>query len=368
MSKTPVTIITGYLGSGKTTLMNELLKQNRDKQIALIVNDLGSVNVDSNLIKKGNVIENETLREMTGGCICCTLRDKFMSELQQVAVTGKFDSILVEASGVSNPTGICQGFVICEEQQRDMAFYLNNVVSVVDASRIFTEFLDDISKKGSDTEDSDIVNLVMDQIEFCNILILNKCDLLAEDNLEEVRSVVKGLQPDAKLIEAVQGKVDTSDIFNSNRFDFYRVLSSSTYQKSLERDQTNEKNGMDDFGITSFVFAERRPFNYKKFLKFLDNYPKTLIRSKGYIWFSKKPKTMVLFEQAGKNLTLTGVSEWVASYSKKEQDEIFRYYPDMKEDWDEKYGDRKNELVLIGRDYNRAEIVATLNDCIDNRY
>ncbi|MCK9322789.1 MAG: GTP-binding protein [Candidatus Methanomethylophilaceae archaeon] len=368
MSKTPVTIITGYLGSGKTTLMNELLKQNQDKRIALIVNDLGSVNVDSNLIKSGNVIENETLREMTGGCICCTLRDKFMSELQQVAVTGKFDSILVEASGVSNPTGICQGFMIYEEQQRDMAFYLNNVVSVVDASRIFTEFLDDISKKGNDTDDSDIVNLVMDQIEFCNVLILNKCDLLIKEDLEKVRSVVKGLQPDAKLIEAIQGKVDTEDIFNSNRFDFYKVLSSSTYQKSLDRDQANEKNGMDDFGITSFVFKERKPFNYKKFSKFLDNYPKTLIRSKGYVWFSNKPKIMMLFEQAGKNLMLTGISEWVASYSKKERDEIFSYYPKIKEDWDEKYGDRNNELVLIGRDYNRDAIINSLNDCIDNRY
>jgi G3E family GTPase len=368
MSKTPVTIITGYLGSGKTTLMNELLKQNQDKQIALIVNDLGSVNVDSNLIKNGNVIENKTLREMTGGCICCTLRDKFMSELQQVAVTGKFESILVEASGVSNPTGICQGFMIYEQQKRDMAFYLNNVVSVVDASRIFTEFLDDISKKGNDTEDSDIVNLVMDQIEFCNVLILNKCDLLTKEDLEKVRSVIKGLQPDAKLIETVQGKVDTADIFDSNVFDFYKVLSSSTYQKSLDRDQANEKKGMDDFGITSFVFAEKRPLNYKKFSKFLDNYPKTLIRSKGYIWFSNKPKIMMLFEQAGKNLMLTGVSEWVATYSKKDREEIFRYYPDIKENWDEKYGDRKNELVLIGRDYNRDEIINNLKNCIDDRY
>ena len=364
MEKVSVTIITGYLGSGKTTLMNELLRQNEDKKIAIVVNDLGSVNIDSELIKNANIIENKTLLEMTGGCICCTLRAKFMSELQEIAVREDVDTILVEASGVSNPTGICQGFVVYEEEVPELAYYLNNVVTVVDASRIYDEFLDGL-RDNTPKDDADIIHLVMDQIEFCNLLVLNKCDLLDTEQLSQVKEVIRGLQPEAEMIEAVQGKFDMDIIFQCRKFDFDKVLSSSTYQKSLDRDAANDAKGMDDFGVTSFVYKEVRPFNHIKFMRFIDDYPKCLIRSKGYMWFSKQPKAVQLLEQAGNNITITPVSNWVAGFSKKEQKEMLAYYPDIKANWHEKYGDRLNELVLIGRGYDQREIINALNSCLD---
>ncbi len=365
MEKVSVTIITGYLGSGKTTLMNELLRKNSDKKMAIVVNDLGSVNIDSELIKNGNIIENKTLLEMTGGCICCTLRAKFMQELQEIAVREDIDSILVEASGVSNPTGICEGFVVYEERFPQLAFYLNNVVTVVDASRIYDEFLDGL-RDDSPKDDADIINLIMDQIEFCNLLVLNKCDLLNAEQLSQVKEVIRGLQPEAEIIESVQGKINLDMIFNCTKFDFNKVLSSSTYQKSLDRDASNDAKGMDDFGITSFVYKEVRPFNYNKFMRFINDYPKCLIRSKGYMWFSKHPKLVQLLEQSGKNITITPVSNWVAALSKRERNEMFEYYPEIKENWHEKYGDRLNELVLIGRSYDQRDIINALNNCLDN--
>ncbi len=365
MKKVSVTIITGYLGSGKTTVMNELLRKNIDKKMAIVVNDLGSVNIDSELIKNAKVIENETLLEMTGGCICCTLRAKFMQELQEIAMREDIDSILVEASGVSNPTGICEGFVVYEKKFPQLTFYLNNVVTVVDASRIYDEFLEEI-RDDSPKDDADIVHLIMDQIEFCNLLILNKCDLLNAKQLSQVKEVIRGLQPEAEIIESVQGKIDIDVIFNCKKFDFDKVLSSSTYQKSLDRDEANEANGMDDFGITSFVYKEVKPFNYNKFMQFIDDYPKCLIRSKGYMWFSQHPKLIQLLEQAGKNITITPISNWVAALSKSERNEMFEYYPEIKENWHEEYGDRLNELVLIGRGYDQRDIINALNNCLDD--
>ena len=361
--KVPVTMITGYLGSGKTTLMNELLKKS-NQNIVVVVNDLGQVNIDSKLLKTGSVVEEKLLYEMTGGCICCTLREKFMQRLQLIASDNSIDRILVEASGVSNPAGICDGFVSYQEYNLDSNFYLNNVVTVVDASRIHYEFLDKLKDK-KENDDADVINLIVDQIEFCNLIILNKSDLLTEEELIKVREVIGSIQPEAEIIETTKSIVDDTLIFNSSKFDFEKVLSSSAYYKALDRDIKNEENGLDDFGIHSFVYKQKKPFDIKKLNKVIENYPIEIIRTKGYVWFSNATADAILFEQAGKNVTLEVTSKWIAAYDMNKQEKILLQYPEVKKDWDPVYGDRINELVIIGKDYDMKKITELFDSCID---
>ena len=403
----PVTLLTGYLGSGKTTVMNELLKNQKGKKLAVIVNDVGSINIDASLIKKSGVSSEDTdVVELQNGCICCGLQDEFMAAIEKISKMDEIEGVLVEASGVTSADSVAQSFLMYEESHPNSRIYLNSIVTVVDADRIYAEFLEDLEEHMGEEEndhhecehdhyednehheehdeeesDPDIINLIIDQIEFCNMILLNKCDLLSRDKLDQVKKVIHELQPEAEIIETIQGKVDAELILEMKRFDYDKVKESSLVAKTLASEHHDherhhgccchhdhhhhegEEHG--EYGITSFVYENRKPFVYDKFMNFLeDNYPEQLIRAKGYIWFEDDPIHVQLFEQAGRNASVTEMSNWVAALPKEEQDEVFENYPDVKEDWDETYGDRMNQIVFIGKKYDKEAILKQLETCI----
>ena len=361
----PIVIITGYLGSGKTTLMQNILKQEKRK-IALIVNDMGSINIDASILNKnGNQVAQIEMVEMQNGCICCTLRDDFMAEIERLSEDRSIEAIFVEASGISEPSSIAGAFLNYEEMTEDTRVYLKTVVSVVDVDRIYREFLHSLASD-EETEDGDVINLIMDQIEFCNLMILNKTDLLSKKQLNEVKEELRGLQQEAEMIECVNGEVDLDVILNREDFDFDEVEAYSAVQRALNNcEHDDEKACVDEYGISSFVFEERKPFNRVAFNKLIEDYPEALIRTKGYIWFSDDWKHIQLFEQAGRNASITELSEWVSAWPKEELDKVASEFPDIKEDWDEIYGDRCNQVVFIGKGYEKSEIVKLLYDCIE---
>ncbi len=359
----PVVLITGYLGSGKTTLLQHLLEQEKRK-IALIVNDMGSINIDASLLNKtGNKVVQAEMVEMQNGCICCTLRDKFMEEIERLSNDKSIEAIFVEASGISEPSSIAGAFVNYEEMS-DTRVYLKTVVSVVDADRIYREFLHDLSND-EEAEDGDVINLIIDQIEFCNIILLNKADLLSKEQLLEVEEGLRNLQRTAEIKTTVHGNADLDYILDREDFDFDEVLASGSVQNALNNCESDDKACMEEYGISSFVYEERRPFDRERFNKFVENYPNVLIRSKGYIWFSDDWKHVQLFEQAGRNASITELSEWVCSWPEAEIKNLEADFPDIRDDWDEKYGDRCNQLVFIGKGYEKSEIVKLVNECLD---
>ena len=362
----PIVVITGYLGSGKTTLMQNILKQEK-RRIALIVNDMGSVNIDASILNRtGNQVAQVEMVEMQNGCICCTLRDAFIQEIERLAADTSIEAIFVEASGISEPSSIAGAFLNYEEMTEDTRVYLKTVVSVVDVDRIYREFLHELASD-EETEDGDVINLIIDQIEFCNLMILNKTDLLTDAQLEEVKTGLRALQQKAEMICCVNGDVDLDRLLDREDFDYEEVEAFSTVQRALnECEHDDEKACVDEYGISSFVFEEKRPFNREAFNKLVEEYPEELIRSKGYIWFSDDWKHVQLFEQAGRNASVTELSAWVAAWPEDELKSVVEDYPDIMDDWDETYGDRCNQLVFIGKGYEKADIVRRLYECIEN--
>ncbi|MBO4290963.1 MAG: GTP-binding protein [Lachnospiraceae bacterium] len=372
-TKIPVVLITGYLGSGKTTLLNELLLQEKRK-VALIVNDMGSVNVDAKLLRSGNIAEKDTkMIELSNGCICCTLREEFMQEVEKLSVRKDIEAVFVEASGVSDPASVAEAFLAYQEMTPDTNIYLSSILTVVDADRIYREFLEQLEEKAQqeedddDGDDPDIINLVMDQIEFCNLIVLNKCDLLTADQIGEVRRVIRQLQPEAEIIQSIRGKVNADRILQGRKFDYGKAMNSSLIQKALK----NSKEGGDyegEYGIASFVYEQQKPFDRDRFMKFIEEqYPAALIRAKGYLWFSDDAMHVQLFEQAGRNASVTEFSNWVAAFEEKDRQEVFENYPEVLEEWDETYGDRMNQIVFIGKGYDREEICRSLDGCIEEK-
>lgn len=364
MKKKPVTLLSGYLGAGKTTLLNHILENQKGYRLAVIVNDMGAVNVDARLIRGQAVAggENKVL-ELTNGCICCSLRDDFMGEIRKIAEDEEIDGIVVEASGVSSPMSIADGF---EEEGDEFPAFLDAIVAVADANRISSEFMDEL-EQCQDTdgtgEEEDVINLVIEQIEYCNIIILNKCDLLTGTELNRVEQVIKTLSPEAELIKTTNSVVPPERIFNRRLYDYDRLNGSSALSKALLGEKTEEEEG--DYGIRSFVYERRQPFDEILFHGWIEHhYPKEIIRAKGYIWFAQNRDQAVLFEQAGNSVAITPVSPWVASGTKEEQEEALRNYPELMEDWDEEWGDRINQIVFIGKILNEESVVEALDNCL----
>ena len=368
-NKIPVVLITGYLGSGKTTLLNELLRK-ETRKIALIVNDMGSINVDAELLKKnGAAVAQAQMVEMQNGCICCTLRDEFIMQLEKLSKNNSVDAVFVEASGISDPGAIAAAFLDYTENE-EANVYLNAIVTVVDGDRIYHEFLSELQDYDEAAEnnetDPEITTLIVDQMEFCNYIVLNKCDLLTKKQIEEVRSVIRMFQHKAEIIESINGKIEPERILADTEFNYDSVDSSSAIQKAYNSLTDTDRTCTDEYGISSFVFEERAPFNREKFLAFLhDDYPESLIRAKGYLWFSDADKDMQLFEQAGRNCSISEISCWVASLDKDEQQNVLENNPDIQEKWDEKYGDRMDQLVFIGRKYDEKKIRSQLAACLE---
>ena len=373
----PITLLTGYLGSGKTTLINHILSNQEGYKVAVIVNDIGEVNIDADLISKGGVVNqtDDSLVPLTNGCICCTLKVDLMQQIVDLIKTKQFDYILIEASGICEPIPIAQTITVLSESTQQYGLpkicRLDNIVSVVDALRLATEFGCGANLVKDDLEEEDIENLLIQQIEFCNTIILNKVDEISKEELQKVKAIIKKLQPNAEIIETNYGNVPTDKLLNTNLFNFNKASVSAGWVEELESDEEDEEHNhhhhhddteTEEYGISSFVYYRRKPFRIKKFEKFLDEFPNTIIRAKGLVWLSDDDYMSYCFEQAGKQKTISEAGQWIAAASKFEIEKILKYNPEIQKIWDESCGDRMNKIVFISKDMDKQDIINRLDD------
>ncbi|MCQ2408915.1 MAG: GTP-binding protein [Clostridia bacterium] len=370
----PIALLTGYLGAGKTTLLNHVLNNQEGYKVAVIVNDIGEVNIDASLLAKDGVVaqKDDNLVPLSNGCICCTLKEDLLKQISDLAGCGKFDYIFIEASGICEPVPIVQTIeyladTTMKSNKFDYSVRLDNLISVVDACRLRDEFGSGRELLKDDIEDDDIENLIIQQVEFCTKIIINKVDMISKDELKEVESVVRTLQPEAELIEANYGKVSLDKILNTNSFDFDKAASSAAWIKGLEEEEEEEEPEGEalEYGIATFVYKRRVPFDTQKFINWANKiFPSTIIRAKGVAWITKDDMNMYMFEQAGKNKVLQNAGPWLISCPKREQKAVLAECPDIAADWDPVIGDKMIKLVFIGKNMNKEEIIAQLDACL----
>lgn len=370
-NKIPVTVLCGYLGSGKTTLLNHLLNSNHGYKTAVIVNDMSEVNIDAELVKQGGFRRaEEELVQMQNGCICCTLRGDLLKEVDRLSRLGVIDYILIEASGISEPVPIAMTFVAYQEgQEIDLAerTRLDTMATVVDAHRFWQDFGSGetlVARQSLQAaEEEDITDLLISQIEFCDVILLNKCDLLSDEEQNQVETVIRALQPEAKIIRSVKGVVPPEQLLNTGLFDFDRAFNSAGWRKELNRPEHVPET--QEYGITSFVYVRARPFHPQRISDFmLEQFPETVVRAKGFMWLANYHDYTILMEQAGKNMEVYPISYWVAALPVEEQKAYLQDEPQLLQTWDAKYGDRKNELVFIGIRLEKDTIVSRLDACL----
>ena len=376
-NETPVLLLTGYLGSGKTTLVNKILSNNKGIKFAVIVNDIGEVNIDADLIEKGGVVDqqDDSLVALQNGCICCTLKMDLVQQLSDIVKLQRFDYIVIEASGICEPAPIAQ--TICAYPQiypdlaKDGRAVLDNIVTVVDARRMCDEFSagNDLLKK--DLREDDIENLLIQQIEFCSFVLLNKVDDVSSEELEKVRRIVRALQPKAEIIECNYGDVDFDRILDTRDFDFDRVATSAAWIAAIENEDNddhdeNEEHGEAlEYNIDTFVYYARRPMDLNFFDDFVARkWPKSIIRCKGLCYFDNEKDVCYVFEQAGRQVTLRNAGQWYATMPEFELREFLERNPRLKKDWEEPYGDRMQKLVFIGQNMDKEAIKAELDKCL----
>lgn len=401
----PITLLTGYLGSGKTTLINHILSNQEGYKCAVIVNDIGEINIDAELIAKSGIatMKDANLVPLSNGCICCTLSVDLINQITDLIKSGKFDYILIEASGICEPLPIAQSIAVLEgdeESNTPPLCRLDNIVTVVDALRMATEFGCGDNLLDKDVDEDDVENLLIQQIEFCSTIILNKTDKVTSEQLARVKAMIKTLQPKARIIEASFGKVEVKDVLDTNCFDFDETAASAGWAQIYDKDADEEKehhphghhhhhdkhhdhedhshcdhehghccchnhdDGEEEYGIGTFVYHRRRPFNQDKLQSFVNSWPKGVVRAKGIIWFDDKRDDMYIFEQAGIQIMATESGKWLTAFPKKQQEMYLEAYPDMAERWDEEYGDREIKLVFIGQHMDKHDIIDRLDDCL----
>ena len=422
----PVTLLTGYLGAGKTTLLNHVLNNQEGYKVAVIVNDIGEVNIDAELIQKGGVVneKDENLVPLQNGCICCTLKTDLIEQILGLVEQQKFDYILIEASGICEPIPIAQTISMLDGSYNDPRLpklcRLDNVVSVVDAARLSSEFGCGGALLKDDIDDEDIENLIIQQIEFCNTIIINKVDLVSDEELVNIKKVIRALQPEAKIIETTRGQVEISEILNTNNFDFDKVASSAAWVQELNadveedddhdehehhhhdhddehehhhhdhdddehehhHDDDDDEHGHDhhhgghhhhhhhdggeveEYGIGTFVYYRRQPFAKDKIEKFFASFPKNVIRAKGLFWIKEDKDWAIMFEQSGKQMDCTDYGQWLAAAPAHIRRKMFQEDPELQKDWDDKYGDRMIKLVFIGQNLDKEAITKALDECL----
>ena len=392
--ETPVLLLTGYLGSGKTTLVNRILANEKGIKFAVIVNDIGEVNIDANLIEAGGVVDqkDDSLVALQNGCICCTLKMDLVQQLNDIVSQGKFDYIVIEASGICEPAPIAQTICAYPQMYPNLAkkgkAVLDSIVTVVDARRMCDEFSagNDLLKK--DLQEDDLENLLIQQIEFCNIILLNKVDDVNQEELGLVKSIIRSLQPKAEIIECNYGDVSLDKIINTKAFNFDEVATSASWIAEIEGHEDghhhdheedghhhhhhhhgleNEESGEAlEYNIQTFVYYARKPFDINFFDDFVARqWPEQVIRCKGLCYFSNEKDVCYVFEQAGKQVNLRNAGQWYATMPDDERKALLERNPQLKKDWDDKYGDRMQKIVFIGQKLDRKEIEARLDQCLE---
>ena len=429
----PVSLLTGYLGAGKTTVLNHILANQQGYKVAVIVNDIGEVNIDASLIAKGGAVtqKDDNLVPLQNGCICCTLKVDLMKQIIQLARSGKFDYILIEASGICEPGPIAGSICLLDGTQPQANLpavaYLDSITTIVDAKRMADEFGAGTALLKENLDAAYIENLLIQQIEYCTKIILNKVDLVTPEEKKAVLEVIKALQPEAKIIETNFGQIDVAEVLETNSFDMRKIMQSAGWVRAMEMEGENSENLRDDdddehehhehhhhhddddddehehhghhhhdddddddddehehehghhhhhhhhheegeaeeYGIGTFVYQNVKPFDKEKFENFIFNaWPKEVIRAKGLFWVTEAPNTAYIFEQSGKQKYATDDGDWIAAFPEQERKEILAMNPDIAAAWHPVYGDRVNKLVFIGRKMNKAAIIKALDDCI----
>ncbi|MDO3423304.1 GTP-binding protein [Chryseobacterium sp. APV1] len=372
----PVTVLSGFLGAGKTTLLNHVLHNKENLKVAVIVNDMSEVNIDAQLIKNENTISRteEKLVEMSNGCICCTLRDDLLIEVERLAKENRFDYLLIEGTGIAEPVPIAQTFsYVDEESGIDLSrfSYIDTMVTVVDCLHFFKDFgsselLTDRNLTDIEGDNRTIVNLLIDQVEFANIIVLNKTDLVTEETVNFLKAAIKKLNPDAKFINSEFGKINPQEILNTGLFDFETAQNSAGWQKELQNEHHTPET--EEYGLSSFVFRNKKPFHPERFWNYLGKkYPEGVMRAKGLFWLASRPDDALNFSQAGGSFRMEKAGVWWCSMpmSQREMYQSFSENRDFIENkWDKDWGDRMNEMVFIGQDLNREQMIKDLERCL----